>query len=306
MAILDIDAKVTGIGDVEVLDRRIKDLETSTLSVNRSMVSWTAGLTATAYAINKVWDAGSSYLNNLEETNNAIIRTTDLETELSTSFGMASASLLEYTGVWDAYREVLVEVANALDVVAGAEAIRRQAQAEHLAFEKDYQKMILENEKIEARRHKKRMAQLEAENKANIRHQKWLTDFEEKAEKDRIAQAKAYEDELIALDASIDAINAETDAQIANSQATEENTSATEENTQATMANVQASKASASASGGSSSQKMDINYLNKERDALNMYQSQGYDVSQQLARLNQQIADLYQVNRDTNDAMRGY
>ena len=309
MAELIIDAKVTGLNEVKQLDKAVDDLGVSTKRSNASLVGWTAGLTATAYAFSKVAEAGHEYLTNLEDINNVIVTTTELENSLSTSFGMMSASILEQTGLWDAYRESLVMATNALDALAGAEAIRAKAKADHEAMEKEHQADL-------KTRHEEKMKFLEDEAKAGIAslklQQRADREYEEAQKKQRDlveatakAKAEAYEAELKALDDAIDAINAETEAQIANSQATEDNTEATEENTTATEANTKASQANASANGYSSTVDA-YTQLQLDHQYATSMQMQGYDMTAELARQNQLLADLYEVNRDTNEQIGGY
>ena len=113
----------------------LNTLDQSTGTSIKSLVGWTAVIGTATYAVNKIVSAGYEYNKNLEEIQGNIVTTTELEDALSQSFGMASGRLLEYTGVWDLYRESLISVSNAIDVVAGKEAIMAQAKADHIVME---------------------------------------------------------------------------------------------------------------------------------------------------------------------------
>ena len=310
MATLEIDAKVTGLESVEKLNKSVEGLEKSTRISNTALVGWTAVLGTASYAIGKVVGAGHEYLTNMEDMQNSIVTTTELENTLSTSFGMASASILEQTGLWGAYREVLIEVSNALDVVAGAEAIIRQAKAESISMEKEYQDMLKENAKWKEAEHRKELSRIKREDDANIRHQKLLTSFEEKAQADLEKSEKAYEDKLIALDANIDAIYKETDAQIANSQVKQEAVEVTDDLVQSLNEQADASnKAGGSGVGGGGSTSTS-NYtqanLNQDWTEATNAQMQGYNMEATFAELNRRMAELVRISQDTNDATRGY
>ncbi len=303
MAELLISAKVEGLNEVKQLDKAVDDLEVSTKRSNASLVGWTAGLTATAYAFSKVAEAGHEYLTNMEDIQNVIVTTTELETSLSTSFGMMSASILEQTGLWDAYRESLVMASNALDVIAGKEAIIRQAKAESISMEKEYQEMLKENAKWKEAESKKELARLKRESDANVRHQKLLSAFEAKARSERESTAKAkhdaYEAELQALDAWIDATNAAIDKEIEHSQAIQENTGYVDDNTRATDGNTSATDNNTKVKETFSSSAPMIS--GAESYATH---AMGYNMS--MPTNDRYLRQIAESSRDTNDYVRGY
>ncbi|MCD6526605.1 MAG: hypothetical protein J7K75_06420 [Desulfuromonas sp.] len=304
MAELKIEARVTGLDEVKQLDKAIDDLEVTTKKSNAAVIGWTVGLAALATAVGTVTKAGHEYLTNLEDINNTIVTTTELENALSTSFGMASASILEQTGLWDAYREVLVSASNALDVVAGKEAIMRQARVESMAMEKEYQAMLKENAKWKAAEHTKELVRIKKEDDANVRHQQLLSSLEEKARQETESTAKqkhdAYEAELQANDAWIDATNAAIDKEIEHSQAIQDNTGHTEANTQATNDNSQATEKNTESKTFSSSGEMISGAESYAQHAL------GYNMSMPTSPSDRYLREIAESTRDTNDAVRGY
>jgi len=251
MANLDILIDVKG-------EEKLKSLEKTTESIgtkNVALGNIYANLAEVAVqSLVAIAEAGADYMAGVEEMNNSIVTTRDLQDSLSTSFGMASASILEQTGLWDGYREVLVEVSNVLDAVAGKEAILRQARKESMDMEKEYQKMLKENAKWKEAEHRKEMARKKAEIDADVRQQKNLSRIEaivakehEEAMKRAKEKEEAYEAELKAQDAWVDSVNEATDAQIALSQAVDTSTQSIEQNTEAKVTN---SSTSASAQNG--------------------------------------------------------
>lgn len=299
MAQLNVDIKVNGKEKLDDLEQSIDKIDKKTGISIGSLAKWTAGLYAAKEAITAAWSAGLYYLRMQEDINQSIVKTKDLEDELASSFGMASASLLEYTGAYQLYRDILVEVSDFLDAIAGKEAIIAKARADHLQMEKEYQQMLLENEKIEKRKHDAKMRQLEREAQANIRHQKLLTRFEELAQKSHEAEEKAYEDKLKAIDAAVDAIYAEVDAQIKNSEVKQEaiqvTTQLTEALEQQAGASEKASKSSSSGSTYSVSAKGTIEQVNSDRQYAQFLRERGYNADSErlLKQIDRRLADLY-------------
>lgn len=139
MAKLDIEVGIKGAEKLKTLEKDLKGVEVQSVAVG-NVFAQIAIKGAEAFA--RLVGAGSDYLKGIEEINDSLVKTVDLEDELTTSLGMAAGSILENTGAWNLYREALVEVSNILDVIAGKEAIARQAQAEHILMEKEYQELL--------------------------------------------------------------------------------------------------------------------------------------------------------------------
>jgi len=275
-----------------------------------SLVGWTTGFIAAGVAIEAVVSAGHEYLTNLEETENKIVTTTELQDALTTSFGMMSASILEQTGLWDAYRESLIMASNALDVVAGKEAIVRQAKAESMAMEAEYQEMLDENAKWKEAESKKELARIKTEDDANVRHQKLISDLEEKARAEREISNKqkldAYELELKVSDEWVDAVNAETNAQIEATQAVDNSTESIDDNTDSKKENTKAAKAATKANEQFQSSAEMISGAEayaKYATGTSFVKATDRPTSTSTDRVLREIA---QSTRDTNNALRGY
>jgi len=256
MAKLDILIDVKG-------EEKLKSLEKTTESISTKNVALGniyANLAEVAVqSLVSIAEAGADYMAEVEKMNNSIVTTRALQDSLSTSFGMASASILEQTGLWDGYREVLVEVSNVLDAVAGKEAILRQARKESMDMEKEYQEMLKENAKWKEAEHKKEMARKKAEIDADVRQQKNLSRIEaivakehEEAMKRAKEKEEAYEAELKALDQWVDDVNEATNAQIELSQAVDTSTQSIEQNTDAKESNSSASAQNGQLAGNGS------------------------------------------------------
>jgi len=272
MANLDIFIDVKGEEKLKSLGRTTESISTKTVALGNVY----AKLAEVAVeAVTAIVDAGADHLKAQEELNSHIIKTTELENALSESFGMASASILEQTGLWEAYRETLVDVSNLLDAVAGKEAIKKKAIADSNKMEEERQAMLVEDAKwkeeadakelrrIKAldaekdRLHRKELARKKAEIDADVRQQKNLSRIEaivakehEEAMKRAKEKEEAYEAELKALDQWVDDVNKATDAQIALSQAVDTSTQSIAQNTEAKESNSSASAQNGHLAGG--------------------------------------------------------
>ena len=310
MADLKINASVEGLETVKELEKSLESVDKNTKLSTKSIAGWTVGISAAIYAVEQIAKAGAEYLHNQEALNQSIVTTKDLQDALTDSFGMASASLLEYTGAWQAYREVLIEVSNLLDAVAGAEAIRAKARYEHLEWEKEYQQMLKENIKLEEKRERARERAAEKEARANINSQKLLTELEEKAQRAAEREAKEYEDKLKAIDASIDAINAETQAQVDNIEVKEKAVEVTDDlveslNEQADATNKATEEIKTYSQVAPDGWEGSASYVSWQ----NLQQGVGYmstNMKQPTSQLERYLREIAASTRDTNNAVRGY
>ena len=306
MAQLDIDIKINGEEKVKQLGKDIDDIGKKSEMSKTAILGWTTAIAGAGFAVLKTVEAGAEYLKQLEETNDSLVKTVDLENDLATSFGMVGASLLEATGAWELYRETIITVTNALEALAGAEAIRRQAQAEHMKFEEEYQAMLVQNAKWKEAEHKKEMARLKKEQDEADRREEWLDQVKERFEARQKARVQAYEDELVAVDNMVDAINKQTEAEIEASQAVEDatesiedKTEALEDATKATEEATQALQDYSSSAGTISGAEAYAKY------AIGFSSTSAIGGSNDRAILDA-LNEIAQSSQDTNDAVRGY
>lgn len=301
MAELDIKIKVAGEENLKALKNNIDGItEKSTMST-KAIAGWTAALAAGAIAVNAVFGAGRKYLSQLEDLSEYQKSATELEKELSNSFSMASASLLEYTGVYEAYKTVLQETSDLLDGLAGREAILHEARRERQKDLDDWAKLDAENTKMVAvekeKAAKAAFASLRLQQKSD---REWQAEQAKKL-KALEDQKAAYEAQLVANDAAIDAINAETDAQIKNIQAKNEAVEVTDDLTESLERQADAS-GSAAGSGThsmviSSGQSME----NDRAYADSLFRQGRFGESEaMLAQISRQLADSYREQRETN------
>lgn len=327
MAGLDIDIRINGEEKLKNLDKTINDIDGSSSRSLSSITKWTVGITAVGVAVYKTLGAGAEWLKQLEETNNTIVKTVDLENSLADSFGMVGGAILENTGAWELYRETLISVGNVLDAIAGKEAILARARKEHIEDEKYYQELLKAKTPLMKENAKALAEEAKALDEANRALARYNGQQQQKVEahKEQIEILKEliyiYEeqgrstDELVAKLEKMEAtdvlatksIREKAEALAQSTKETEENTEAIEENTDSVDANTDEVKQNTGAigsntsarsknkhtSGGAGSGEVGTGpyavYIDPQAQAWDLY-----------------LREIAESTRDTNDAVRGY
>ena len=305
MANLDIDVNVKGAEKLTKLEQQTEAVSTKTVALG-NIYADIAGSVVGAFG--RIWDAGNAWQEKLNDLNNTTEDFAYKSTDVNNALGQTSHSLVKAITDTDLYKNAVDLLTETLDgwtsIITGKtiEAVGRQRDAVQEATEKTEANTKAIRENVKALREQEKAI------RDNIKHQLILTRWEEKALKDREAQAlalakekQAYEDKLKALDASIDAINAETDAQIANSQAKGEAVEVTEDLTQSL-------NEQADATNKVNTENMTFSSTGETQSGAQSYAQYalGMNLQQPTSDMERYLREIAESSRDTNDAVRGY
>lgn len=255
MADLKINVKVDGEEQINKLSKDTEKLSTKTVALGNIYANL-AGVAVES--LQAMISAGAEHNRTIEEMNGVLTTTRELEQGLSDAFGASIGSLLEYTGVWSAYRTVLETTTDALKLLRSEEAILRDARAkirdEEAQWAIDDEKRAKAREARRKKEHEAEMRRKKEAYDADVRQQKNLSRIEalvakEKEEAKRKQEAynatiKTYneltEEQVNKLELAELGLSEYGDELLNVKQKTEEHTKTIEVNTQSVEVNTQA------------------------------------------------------------------